>query len=483
MGRRITYLLSRYPAVSHTFFLNEIRALRQQGFDLDVISINDCDRPTERLARAEREERNATFYLKSSGLRTILGAQLKLLTGSPRRYLGALKYAIRLSRGAPHALLYRIFYLLEAAVVIDRMRQTGSDHLHVHFGSEVATVGLLAKRLAPIRLSLTIHGSDEFYDVSEYHLGEKMAAADFVFCISRYTASQLMRLCDYAHWGKISIAPLGVDTDKFRPGPRRTPGDPVNILCVGRLNAAKGLHVLITAIARLAPRFPEVSLTLVGDGEERASLETLIDSLGLQQRVRFAGVVNQDHILPWYRQADIFCLPSFAEGVPVVLMEAMATGLPCVTSRITGIPELIDDGEDGLLVTAADAEALADALAQLIASPQLRHRLGIAARRKVVAKYNLARNFQALGQAFRRQLARLDSVSTDPAANADLPQAGAEPALPPSAFHLIPTSSASFRQPTKTRAETRKDPARQPATRQHDKATRTPETIGAEIHG
>ena len=433
MGRRITYLLSRYPAVSHTFFLTEIRALRRQGFDVDIISINDCDRPIEQLTHEEREERQATFYLKSSGPAAILAALWRALSSAPLRFLRAAGYAARLSRGAPRALLYRMFYLVEAAVVIERMRRAGSNHLHVHFGSEVATVALLAKQLAPLRLSLTIHGSDEFYDVSEYHLGEKMAAADFVFCISHYTASQLMRLSEYRHWRKISVAPLGVDIDKFRPGPPRDTTDPVTILCVGRLNAAKGLHVLLTALARLAPRFPDLRLTLVGDGEERRSLEALVDALGIRQRIHFAGVVNQDNILPWYQQADIFCLPSFAEGVPVVLMEAMATGLPCVTSRITGIPELIDDGVDGVLVTAADADALAAALAELIASPEKRRRIGTAARHKIATRYHLDANFEALGRAFQRQLARLDRPGVAEPELSGLP----ETVSPSPAFHLI----------------------------------------------
>ncbi len=403
---KTTYLLSSYPAVSHTFFLTEIRALREQGLDVDVISINDCDRPNERLTALERQEKANTFYLKSSGLRRVLGAHLKTVLHAPLRYLRALGYALALADGSPRMLLYRLFYFLEAVVVIQHMRRTGSRHLHVHFGSEVATVALIAKQLEPITLSLTIHGSDEFYNVSAYHLDRKIKAADFIFCISHFTASQLMRLTDYEDWDKIQVSRLGIDVEKFTPS---APGvklhDDINILCVSRLTLSKGLHLLLQACAPLMQKFPQLTLTVVGDGEQRASLQRLAARLKIEDRIHFAGAVNQDQILPYYRQADIFCLPSFAEGVPVVLMEAMAMALPCVTSCINGIPELIEDGHNGRLVSAADAQALQMALNELIADPEKRQRIGQAARETVVARYNRDTNFAMLARRFSERLA------------------------------------------------------------------------------
>ncbi len=409
MTTKITYLVSHYPAISLTFILNEIRHLRRQGLEIDVCSINDPDRPDEGLTAIEREERQRSFFVKSAGLGHILRAQLSLLLFSPLRYLRGLREAIRLADGSPRALLYRLFYFLEAVVVARQMRCTGSRHLHVHFGSEVATVALLVKQVAPVTLSLSIHGSDEFYDAPGFHLSRKIEEADFIFCVSHYTASQLMRLSANAHWHKITVAPLGVDVERFAPAPVCRDETAIDILCVGRLNAAKGLHLLLQAYAGLSQRFPHARLTLVGDGEERESLEALARSLGIDKRIRFAGAVNQDRILPYYREADIFCLPSFAEGVPVVLMEAMAMEIPCVASRITGIPELIDDGRDGLLFTAADERSLRAALARLIDSPALRQRLGKAAREKIVRQYNRDVNFSALARHFVRELDALQA--------------------------------------------------------------------------
>lgn len=409
--KRITYLVSHYPAISLTFILNEVRYLRSRGQAIDVCSINDSDRSDNALTAVERSERDGCFYVKSSGVAAITMAHVAFLLNSPLRYLRGLSSAFRLAGGSPHQLAYRLFYFAEAVVVARRMQQTGSRHLHVHFGSEVATVALLVKAVAPITLSLSIHGSDEFYDAPGYHLTRKIEAADFIFCISHYTASQLMRLSPSHQWHKITVAPLGVDVQMFSPPSTHGETGTLNLLCVGRLNAAKGIHLLLQAMATLRRDFKALQLTLVGDGEERASLETLAEWLGISDCVVFSGAVNQDHILPYYQQADVFCLPSFAEGVPVVLMEAMAMEIPCVASRITGIPELIDDGEDGLLFTAANVQALTTALRRLLDDPSLRARLGERARRKVVARYNRDVNFNALARHFEARLDALDAGS------------------------------------------------------------------------
>ncbi len=404
MTTKITYLVSHYPAISHTFILNEIRHLRDQGLDIDVCSINDPDRVDECLTVVEQAEKKRCFYVKSAGIGAIARAHLGLLLKSPLRYFRGLGMAVSLAGGSPRELLYRLFYFAEAVVVAHRMQHRGSSHVHVHFGSEVATVGLLVKQVAPVGFSLTIHGSDEFYDAPGFHLTRKVEEADFIFCISHYTASQLMRLSESQHWNKISVAPLGVDVNHFSPQKKSDDHDTLNVLCVGRLNAAKGIHLLLKAVAHLHRQYDSLRLIVVGDGELRASLESLVESLGIADRVEFAGAVNQDGIPPYYQRADVFCLPSFAEGVPVVLMEAMSMEIPCVASRITGIPELIDDGCNGLLFTAADVDALTAALKRLLDDPVLRQKLGRAGRQKVLAGYDLNANFTALAHHFVEQL-------------------------------------------------------------------------------
>lgn len=401
---RLAYLVSQYPAVSHTFILREIRGLRDLGFSIDVASVNPPDRPPERLTTEEREEAAATFVIKRIAPTNLLRAHLVLLATDPRGWLRGLRCALAVGTDL-RRLLWGLFYFAEAGVLVDWMRRRDIGHLHVHFGTAAATVAMIASRIGPATLSMTVHGPDEFYDVTEHRLGEKIAACRFVTCIGSYARSQVMKLSPPADWGKIEVAPLGVDPAVFAPRIAADAIDHFEVLCVGRLVPAKGQHVLLAAIEHLVRWRVPVFLRVVGDGPDRESLERFAATHGLAGHVVFEGAVNQDRIRDLYATADAFALASFAEGIPVVLMEAMAMGLPCVTTVITGIPELIRDGIDGLLVPASDAEALAAALESLARDPAQRRRIGISARQRVEAKYDLRRNTSRLAEIFRDHLA------------------------------------------------------------------------------
>jgi glycosyltransferase involved in cell wall biosynthesis len=234
-----------------------------------------------------------------------------------------------------------------------------------------------------------MHGSTEFFDVKAHRLAEKVRDARLVVCISHFTRSQLMGLSDPAEWDKLHMVHCGVDPAVFSPARARTHGDPdtLEILTVGRLVPVKGQEVLLAAVSRLVAAGTRVALTFVGDGPSRGRLERAARELGID--VRFVGAVGQDEIREHYAQADVFALPSFAEGVPVVLMEAMAMEVPVVTSRITGIPELVEDGVTGLLTAPGDEDGLATALARLAADPAERRRLGAAGREKVEREFDI----------------------------------------------------------------------------------------------
>jgi colanic acid/amylovoran biosynthesis glycosyltransferase len=274
----------------------------------------------------------------------------------------------------------------------------------VHFATAAANVGLYVKKVFSVSLSLTVHGPDEFDDVSGQWLSQKIEAANFVFCIGRYARSQVMRLSNPAQWNKLDVAPLGVDIGRFRPqAPPRAAG-PFRILCVGRLAPAKGQHVLIEAARLLRDAGRDLRVTFVGDGPDRESLKRAAAAAGLDEQIEFTGALNQLEVHRRYAAADAFVMPSFAEGIPVVLMEAMASGLPCVSTRISGIPELIRSGDEGLLVAPSDAAELAGALAQLIEDPARCRRIGLAARARVAADYHLQRNVARLATLFFRRL-------------------------------------------------------------------------------
>ncbi len=398
------YLVSQYPAISHTFILREVLHLRRANFDIQVASINEPDRPTDQLTEEEQQEAETTFYIKRAGPGRAVGAHLATLLRHPLAYLRGLIFALSLDGADLGRLLWNFFYFTEALLIGRWLQARRLTHLHMHFATAASSVGLIAGRIFPITLSLTVHGPDEFYDVSHYHLTEKIAGADFVCCIGTFARSQLMKLSTPNQWDKFEVSPLGIDPEIFAPRPFREQPSPFEILCVGRLVPAKGQHVLIKAVAHLRDQGRAVHLTLVGDGPDRPSLEAAVCAAGLQENVRFAGAVNQDSIRALYEQADAFSLASFAEGIPVVLMEAMAMEVPCVTTRITGIPELIRHGVDGLLVAPSDADELADELAQLMDNPEKRLQLGRQGRERVVEKYNLPRNVRRLEQIFRRRL-------------------------------------------------------------------------------
>lgn len=386
---QIAYLVSQYPTVTHTFVLREIRELRRMGFDICVASIRAADRAFEQLNREEQEEQLATFYVKPGGYAKALDSHLRIVLSRPFSYLRGLAYALWLGRWHAGAALRNLLYFAEAVVLVDWMLREGLSHVHTHFSS---TVVLLARRVLPMRTSATIHGSDEFSDPANYYLKEKIESLDLLRTISEYGRGQLTRLADPAHWSKVRVSRLGVDPEVYSPQPFRWNPAPIEILCVGRLVVRKGLYILIAALERLVRQGRAVRLRIAGDGPERLGLESDVAERGLERHVIFEGWQNAAGVGALYQQADIFALPSFAEGIPVVLMEAMAMEIACVATSITGIPELIRSEVDGLLVEPRNEEMLAAALARLLDQPELRLRLGKSARRRVVECYDLRRN-------------------------------------------------------------------------------------------
>ena len=280
-------------------------------------------------------------------------------------------------------------------------------HLHVHFATPAAMVGLLVKEVFGYSFSFTVHGPDEFYDAAGYNLPEKILAADFIFCISHYARSQVMKLSPVSAWTKFDVCRLGVDPQRFIPHVKTEKTRECKLLCVGRLTSAKGQAILLEAIAELNLQGISVSLTLVGMGPDQQSLIHYAETLGISEQVIFTGPVDQNHIIAYYQAADVFVLPSFAEGLPVVLMEAMAMEIPCITTAITGVPELIQSGEDGLLVAASDRDGLVEAIAKLVNDPLLRKQIGQAGRSKVLSDYDLTKNTRYLFEKFVQRLADL----------------------------------------------------------------------------
>ena len=413
---KIAYLCSLYPAVSHTFVLREIDALRDLGVEIATFSIHRAG-SDHLLAHADRVAFESTYAILPPRWTALFAAHLRLAASAPVAYLSTLALALRLAPAGLRGRVWQLFYFVEAVVLWAECRHRAIHHIHVHMGNVAADAALLAAHIGsaiepqrPWSWSFTLHGPDEFFDINHFRLAEKVRRAQFVVCISDYTRSQLMALSDAEVWDKLHVIHVGIPIEQFtRSSP---PRDDSTVLCIGRHVPQKGHAVLLEAIKLLAKRGHKVNLTLAGDGPLRPTLERFAERLGLASQVSFPGAVGQEEIHALYAGACIFCLPSFAEGVPCVLMEAMAMEVPVVSTRIAGVPELIDDGRTGLLVTPGHAGQLADALERLLADPALCRELGSAAREKIIREFNTESSAEQLHALFKRQLAPKASQRT-----------------------------------------------------------------------
>jgi glycosyltransferase involved in cell wall biosynthesis len=403
---RIGYLLSQYPAISHTFFLQEVLGLRARGMEIETASINRPDRPLSQLPAVEVAEARRTHYIKDGKRKRAVRNLIATVIRRPDVALRGLMAVLRMEGLSLRERGFWLFYLAEAMLVGRWMRKRKLDHLHVHFGGPVASVGLLTSIAWKVPYSLTIHGPEELLNVHSYHLRQKVDHAKFVFCISDFCRSQLCALMPASDWDKFSVMRLGVDPlvlTPSRPFPRMRRGDTLRLLCTGRMVPAKGHQVLLEAIKLLRDRGFRLQVTLIGGGPELPRLEQYVLDNQLADMVTFTRALSHPETLAQLRSADLFALASFAEGIPVALMEAMSLGLPCVSTCIAGIPELIRSGVDGLLVPPANAVALANALELVISDPVLRRSLGSSARQRIINQYNLPLNQELLAHTFKQK--------------------------------------------------------------------------------
>jgi colanic acid/amylovoran biosynthesis glycosyltransferase len=404
---RVAYLSSRYPAVTLSFIQREVLAVRRQGLEVDTYAIRRAT-PDAVLSAQDRREFEATSAVLPPDWLELLASHARAFLNAPRAYLGTLRRALALSPPGARGRLWQFFYFVEAMVLWRRLRSRGTRHVHVHFANVASDVALLVAHYGnhsgegvPWSWSFTMHGPTEFYDVAAHRLGQKARDAAFVACIGDFSRSQLMALLPVDAWGKLHVVRCGVEVSVF-DGRRTSVAHEaeLRILNVAQLERRKGQAVLIEAIAQLADAGVPLRATIVGEGPERSALERLCEQLGVSDRVELVGAVGQDEIRAFYAHADVFCLPSFAEGVPVVLMEAMAMRMPVIATRIMGVPELVEDGVSGLLVAPGRSDELAAALRELAGSPPLRRRLGERGRQVVAERYDVEESARTLAALF-----------------------------------------------------------------------------------
>jgi colanic acid/amylovoran biosynthesis glycosyltransferase len=392
---RVAYLTGRYPATSHTFVAREIGALRECGVDVRTFSVwaaNPQDLPSEE----DRNEAQVTRAILPLHPGRALRAHWRALASAPGPYAQAMARAVRLGRPGLRGRALGCSWFIEAIVLRRELQDLGIRHVHVHLNGTAPSVALVLTDFANAAeadghgwsWTMTVHGPSEFYDVEGERLADKVRSAHAVICISDFARSQLMAHVSEAHWSKLQVIHCGVDPESFS-AERDRDGDGLELLSAARLTQAKGHVVLLQALEMLARRGVDVRLTIVGEGPKRSDLERLARQLGVESQVRFEGAVGRECIAEYYRRADAFCLPSFAEGVPVVLMEAMAMELPVVATDVMGVRELVDDGVNGILVRPSRPDLLADAIDRLASNADLRRRLGAAGRETVERDFNI----------------------------------------------------------------------------------------------
>ena len=415
----VAYLVNRYPSVSHTFIRREIRALERQGVPVERIGLRGWQEATPDGRDAEEKER--TSYVLRSGLLPLLTAAAGMLVRSPRNWLTALGKTWGLSRGADRPLSLHLIYFLEACWVARHLARTGACHLHAHFGTNPATVALLAAHLAGCSWSFTVHGPEEFDKPGPLKLKEKVEAASFVVAISSYGRGQLYRWAEAEQWHKVQVVHCALEAGDFSSVPPVFPTGPARLVCVGRLCEQKGQLLLIEAVRRLLADGENVELVLAGDGEMRTAAEEAIRTASLQQHVRITGWLSGDEVRAQLERSTALVLPSFAEGLPVVIMEAMALAKPVISTYVAGIPELVRPGENGWLVPAGDPDELVVAIREVLCtSPERLAAMGMAGRQRCRERHSV--------DAEAAKLASLFAQATKPTAAA-LMAAGAHATL------------------------------------------------------
>ena len=394
---RVAYLCNVYPAVSHSFVRREIEGVEATGNDVHRFTL----RPPANNLRDEADLREAsiTEVVLEKGLARLAGAALALCISRPRQSCTAIATAWRLSAPGLHSRLRHVAYWLESAWLVRRFDQLNIEHLHAHFGTNPAAIGAICRSWGGPEFSFTTHGPNEFDSPLYLSLSAKIAAAKFVAGISEYGRSQLMRWSDPGHWRKIKIARCGLGPDFLDREPNSVDPQSREFVCVARLAPAKGLPLLIEACVRLRDQGERFTVTIIGDGELRESLEQSIREQNLGDFVNLAGVRSSAEIREQLESARAFVLPSFAEGLPVVIMEALALGRPVITTGVAGIPELVD-GSCGWVIRPGSVDTLVEAMASALrANADELDRLGKVGRDRVKLMHDAQRNAAILVKA------------------------------------------------------------------------------------
>jgi len=408
---KIAYLVNQYPKISHAFIRREILAVETEGVEVLRCSIRrTSEQPVDLF---DVEEARKTHTVLDAGMPEMLRAIWRTIFRRPGRFTRAILLAFRMGRRSDRGLLRHLAYLAESCVLLGWFEREGVEHVHAHFGTNSATVAMLCRELGGPTYSFTAHGPEEFDNATLLGLRDKIDRAAFVAAISSYARSQLFRQLDSSRWSKIKLIRCGVDQSFLAPAPAPMPASR-RLVSIGRLCEQKGQLLLVEALARLRTQGIAAEVILVGDGELRSVLESAIQRGNLQDTVRIHGWADTAAIVKAIDESCALVLPSFAEGLPVVIMEALARARPVLSTFVAGIPELVVPGRNGWLVPAGSVEDLAAGLRQILDTPsETLTEMGLRGREDVRRLHDIKTIVPELVEHFRAQIAPIP-VSLDP---------------------------------------------------------------------
>lgn len=403
MPPKVAYFINQYPKISHAFIRREIMALERRGFDIQRFALRGWD--AEVIDEEDQEERRRTRYVLKDGVGPLCTAMVRTLLAHPARFFSALGLAIRTGWRAERPLRYHLVCFAEACRLLPWLKEAGVGHVHAHFGTNGAEIVMLARMLGGPSYSFTVHGPEEFDKPQFLHIREKVHYSSFVVAITSFARSQLYRWIEHAQWPKIQVVHCGIEAAFHENASSPVSAESPRLVSVGRLSAEKGQLLLVDAAHALDQKGVEFEIVLVGDGEIRSEIEKLIARYSLQSKVRLTGSISTERLREEMLRARGLVLPTFAEGLPMVIMEGMALRRPVLTTYVAGIPELVIPGKTGWLFPAGSVDALTTALEDFFSrSTEELRVMGEAAHARVLQRHSVDIEVEKLADLFNQAL-------------------------------------------------------------------------------
>lgn len=401
---RIAYLTTQYPAVSHTFIRRELLEIERRGHEVHRFSIRP--HPSAPVDPKDKEEFAKTLHVLRQPKSRLILALVKAALAQPGKTFSALGHTAKLAKRSERGLFKHLAYVAEAAFLLAEFRRRQIEHVHVHFGTNAAAVAMLVREMGGPPFSVTVHGPSEFDAPIGLSLGDKIRAAEFVCAITDYCAAQLRRWVTIEHWDKIKVIHCTVGEQFFQAA---APMDPASktFVCIGRLAPQKGHLMLVDAFAQAIKSGVDAKLVLCGDGDLRPAIEKQAADAGIKDRVEITGWIDEAEVRRRLLASRCMVLASFAEGLPMVIMEAFALGRPVISTTIAGIPELVVPGVNGWLVTAGRADQTAVAIRSVMSTPVPKlQEMAAAGRQMVLDHHNTTIEGEKLERLFLESVER-----------------------------------------------------------------------------